>query len=373
MSNIENDSQGSKARMPVIDLEAEDISPPPDTGETEAAKEEPGPTPPPPSHGPPLLTRNRVLGLAVAVIAAVLGAWLYRQFGVDFWPPSSVSTLERRVGTLEASNRTLNEQLVALSGTLDALKADTAKRAGEATDKISGLDARLADLEKATAELRQSLAAVSTNSGGTTADPAVLADLTRRIEALEQAVAALRSGSTPPATSGGGQDFSGLSQALSDLKAKFAAGVPYEEELDRIAVYVPQNPDLADLRLEAASGIPNAQALGSALEALAPNLASAGGGNEAGAQDGGGFWAWIGSVVKVRDLGTLDWADLARSAAADAKAGDLRGAIARLEQPGGELPPQVAEWRDHARQRLKLEASLAQLNAAVSAIIAGKS
>jgi hypothetical protein len=39
MTNIENEAQGSQARSPVIDLEAEDISPAADTGDTEAPKE----------------------------------------------------------------------------------------------------------------------------------------------------------------------------------------------------------------------------------------------------------------------------------------------------------------------------------------------
>lgn len=385
MSNIENDSQGSKARSPVIDLEAEDISPPTDTGttseaadtdrarettETELPKDDPVPPPPPAKSS--LWTRNRMLGLG-AVVAAMLGAWLYREFGADFWPPSSVTALEQRLGTLEASNRTLNEQLIALSGTFDTLKAETARLSSEAADKAGALEGRLADMEKTIADLRQSVSTLSA-SPGDGADPAALADLTRRIETLEQAVASLRDGATtpPPTTTGGGQDFSELSQALSDLKAKFAAGVPYKEELDRIAVYVPQNNDLADLGPHAASGIANAQALAAALEALGPGLAGSGGGTES-TEDAGGFWAWVGTVVKVRDLNTLDWADLARAAAADAKAGDLKSAIQRLEEPGGELPPQVAEWRDRARLRLKLEGAMAQLSAAVTAIITGKS
>jgi hypothetical protein len=161
-----------------------------------------------------------------------------------------------------------------------------------------------------------------------------------------------------------------LSQALSDLKAKFQAGTPYKEELDRIAVYVPQNTDLAELVPFAASGIANPQALGSALEALVPSLAGPTSGDATA--EASGFWAWFGTVIKIRDLNTLDWADLARSAAADAKAGDLKAAIARLEEPGGDLPSALADWRDNARQRLKAEGAMAQLATAVTQIITGK-
>lgn len=368
MNTIENDSQGSKARSPVIDLEAEDISPAADTGETEAPKEEPVSSPPPRK---PFWTRNRIAGIG-AVMTALLGAWLYREFGSDFWPPSSVSALEERLGTVEASNRTLNEQLISLGGIFDALKAETAKLAETTAKQASGFETRLADMDKALGELRQSVAALGSSTTGS-ADPTALAGLTQRMERLEQAVAALREGdATPPTTTTGGEDFSQLSQALSDLKAKFAAGVPYKEELDRIAVYVPQNPDLADLQPSASSGIANAAALGSALEVLVPSL-SGPGASDTDTADAGGFWAWVGTVVKVRDLNTLDWADLARAAAADAKAGDLKAAVARIEEPGGDPPPQVAEWRDRARQRLKAEGALAQLAAAVAAIITGKS
>jgi hypothetical protein len=369
MNTIENDSQGSKARSPVIDLEAEDISPAADTGDMEAPKQEPVAPPPPRT---PFWTRNRIAGVGV-VLAALLGAWLYREFGADFWPPASVSALEERLGAVEASNRTLNQQLLSLGGALDGLKTDTTKLGETTASKEQDLEARLADMDKAVSELRQSITALGSGTTRSAADPAQLADLTRRVEKLEQAVAALReSGGTPTTTTTSGEDFSQLSQELADLKAKFAAGVPYKEELDRIAVYVPQNQDLADLQPSASTGIANAAALGSALEALVPSLSGPGTG-DANTADAGGFWAWFGTVVKVRDLNTLDWADLARGAAADAKAGDLKAAIARLEEPGGDLPPGIAEWRDRARQRLKAEGAMAQLAAAVAAIIAGKS
>jgi hypothetical protein len=274
---------------------------------------------------------------------------------------------------VEASNRALNQQLISRGGNLDGLKTDTTKLGETTASKELDLEARLADMDKAVSELRQSITALGSGTTRSKADPAQLADLTQRVEKLEQAVAALREGGgTPTTTTTSGEDFSQLSQALADLKAKFAAGVPYKEELDRIAVYVPQNPDLADFQPSASSGIANAAALGSALEALAPSL-SGPGASDANTADAGGFWAWFGTVVKVRDLNTLDWADLARGAAADAKAGDLKAAIARLEEPGGDLPPGIAEWRDRARQRLKAEGAMAQLAAAVAAIIAGKS
>ncbi len=369
MTNLENESQGSEARSPVIDLEAEDVSPAADAGDTEIPKEEPVPPPPPePPEKPPFWTTRRIAGV-VAVIAALLGAWAYREFGANWWPPSTMSAMEERLGALEASNRTLNEQLVALSSAFDNFKSEAAERDEAQASKMSVIEAKLAELDKNLGELRQSMANLGSTSQGP-ADPTALAELTERIEQLEQQVAALpEPGATPPAAAN--DNFAELTLTLAGLKAKFEAGVPFKEELDRIAVYVPQNADLAELAPFAASGIANAQALGAALDALVPSLAapSADGPQAAEATS---FWAWVGTVVKVRDLNTLDWPDLAKAAATDAKSGDLKAAIARLDEPGGDLPQGLADWRDKARQRLKAESTMAQLAAAVTQIIMGK-
>jgi hypothetical protein len=368
MTNIENESQGSEARSPVIDLEAEDVSPAADTGDTELPKEEPVSPPPPPPKRSTLGTTKRVAG-AAAVMAALLGAWAYREFGARWWPPSTMSAMEERLGTLEASNHTLNEQLVALSGAFDNFKSGAAQDAEAQASKTSAIEAKVAELDKTLGELRQSVANLGSTTQGS-ADPAALAEIKQHIDRLEQQVAALHeNGTTPPTT--GNEKSAELTQALADLKAKFQAGLAYKDELDRIAVYVPQNADLAELAPFASSGIANAQALGAALDALVPHLS---GPSPDGPEtaEASGFWAWVGTVVKVRDLDTLDWSDLGKSAAADAKAGDLKAAIARLEQPGGELPPELADWRDKARQRLKAESAMAQLAAAVRPIIMGK-
>lgn len=375
MNSIESESQVSKSRNPVIDLEAEDISPPTDTGDSEPPKqaEEPAPSPPPePEQQPSFWSRHRIAIIAAAV-AVLLGAWFYRAFVSDLWPPSSMA---ERLATLEAANRTVNEQLKALGGNLDTLKVDLAKRIEDGTNEAASVETRIGDLDKAVAELRESIAALGQNTGGGgggTADPEALTALTERVAKLEQAVTALREGgggtTTTTTTTGGGQDFAQLTQALADLKAKFAGGLPFKDELDRVAVYVPGNQDLAALQPYAATGIVNPQGLATALEALLPGLAKPGAGETSG--EASGFWAWFGTVVKIRDLNTLDWADLARAAANDAKAGDLNAAIARLEEPGGDLPPELAQWRDQTRQRLKAESAMAQLGAALTAVISG--
>ena len=146
------------------------------------------------------------------------------------------------------------------------------------------------------------------------------------------------------------------------------AGVPYKDELDRIAVYVPQNNDLADLNAHAAAGIANPQALGSALEALVPEpckrRATAIPAAKMRAASGPGSAPWSKSATSTRWTGPISRA----SAAADAKAGDLKAAIARLEEPGGDLPPELARVARPARiSASRPKAAMAQLAAAVTA------
>ena len=72
-----------------------------------------------------------------------------------------MSAMEEKLGTLEAANRTLNDQVVALSGAFDNFKSGIAQTADEQTKKSTALEARLGDLDKDLGELRQSIA----NSG----------------------------------------------------------------------------------------------------------------------------------------------------------------------------------------------------------------
>ncbi len=77
--------------------------------------------------------------------------------------------------------------------------------------------------------------------------------------------------------------------------------------------------------------------------------------------------------MTIRNLDERDWNELALAAAKDAKAGDLRAAIRRLDETGAELPAKLGEWRALAETRLQAESALDRLSAAVIAAIAGKS
>ena len=380
MSNIETESQSASPRNPVIELEAEELSEAADTGDEAPPKSDP---PPEPQPKKPFLTRGRMTALAL-IVAVLAGAGLYATFSDGFW--SGGPTLGERVASLEAANHTLNGQLNEMGQTIGTLRTDTKKlvdavnvKADEAAGKadaasqgMASFDSRLAEAEKALAALRTEIAGLGTTGTGEGPSPGALAAIEARLATLEDQVKALEASQSSGTSGGNGGDpeTAVLSQALSDLKAKFAGGAAYKSEIDVIAKTLPDAPGLAELSPHAETGIASAQGLGAALEALAPDLPKS---TSQDSEDDGGILGWIGTVVTIRDLDARDWSELALAAAKDAKAGDLRAAIRRLDETGAELPAKLAEWRAQADARLQAESALERLSAAVIAAIAGKS
>ncbi|MGE3831923.1 MAG: hypothetical protein AB7F76_13085, partial [Parvibaculaceae bacterium] len=295
-------------------------------------------------------------------------------------------TLGDRVASLEAANHTLNGQLNEMGQTIGTLRTETKKlvdaantKADEAAGKadaasqgIASFESRLAEAEKNLSTLKTEIAGLGTTTGGGEGPSAgALAAIETRLAALEDQVKALETnqGSGTSGGNGGGAETAALSQALSDLKAKFAGGAAYKAEIEVIAKALPNAPGLAELGPHAEKGIASAEGLGAALEALAPDLPKSS--DESGSD--GGILSWLGTIVTIRDLDARDWGELALAAAKNAKAGDLRSAIRRLDETGVEIPAKLAEWRALAETRLQAEAALDRLSAAVIAAIAGKS
>jgi hypothetical protein len=391
MTTPEGNDKDGPVHPPVIDIEAEDVTPSPDVESEKTtaygAHAEAAPPPLPPkrrSHG----WRN--LGLLILVIAALAaGAWLYKDYGQRFWPSDIFTTLANRVATLEASNKTLGDQLTSLGGTIDTLKADEAaqndslvgvdQRSKQAQGEIAALketvgstDSRFAQAESAIGELRlalealkQSITTAGDNLTVTAPDPAALTALSQRLDALEGEVASLK---TEINKGGDGAETAALiSQTLADLKAKFTTGAPYQDELDRIARLVPAAPGADRLTPYAATGLPDAQALAGELGTLIASLPAPAGETETEAEKD--YWDYLvdllGSFVTIRVVGETDWRDVAERARAYAETNDLPAAISLIERAGGEPPAALAAWRTRAQARLDGEAALAELSTAV--------
>lgn len=401
MTTPESNDRDGPVRPPVIDVEAEDVTPatPSEPAEFDEPVSPADPVPPPPPPPPPKRKSHhwRRWGLLLLfVAAAALGAWAYRDYGQRFWPSDRMTALDSRVDALEATNKTLNDQLLALGGSIDTLKTgETAQgeqlaaaiEAGKNAESalaalkevVAGSDARFAQAESALNDLRAgldalkaSIASAGDNLTVTAPDPAALAALTQRVDAIDAALQTLKS--EIGKTDQGADQAALLSQTLADLKAKFATGAPYQDELNRIARLVPAAPGVGMLSTYAASGLPDSQALATELETLLPSLPVPA--NEADAKTGNEYWDYLvdlfGSVVTVRIVGETDWRDVADRARAYAETNDLPAAISLIERAEGEPPAALAAWRNKAQARLDGEAALNDLAAAVLRELAAK-
>ena len=401
MTTPESNDRDGPVRPPVIDIEAEDVTPatPAEPARFDEPMEPVDPVPPPPPVPPPKRKSHhwRRWGLLLLLIAAAaLGAWAYKDYGQRFWPSDRMIALDNRVDALEATNKTLNDQLLALGGSIDTLKSgevaqsDQLAAAIEGSKKaesglaalkevVAGSDVRFGETQTALDELRAGLAALKASiaSAGdsltvTAPDPAALAALTQRVDAVEAALQSLKT--EIGKTDQGADQVALLSQTLADLKAKFANGAPYQDELDRIARLVPAAPGVAQLSAFAASGLPDAQALAVELQQIIPGLPVPA--NEADAKTGNDYWDYLvdlfGSVVTIRVVGETNWHDVGDRARAYAETNDLPAAISLIERADGEPPAALAAWRDKAQARLDGEAALNDLSAAVLRELAAK-
>jgi hypothetical protein len=354
----------------VIDLDAEDVT----------VEEEPGPADPPPVQSAPAARKaGSAKWIALALLLGVAGgAWAYRDMLSAYLPSDAVAALQARVEVLEANGRTQADQIAVIdqsAGSAGKLAAgleqsvkDSAAAAAEATSGMAALGERLAANEQALTRLRGDLDALRTAASkgtgtGGTVDNSALVALGQRIDALEKDMASLKAGS---GKADAAASTAALSQALSDLKAKVAAGVPYNDEYERIARMVPAAAGLDVLALNADAGLPDATGLAAELRAAIPALPQPAAA-EAAKGDGYLDWAFdmLSGIVTVRDIGESDWPQLAEKAAALAEAGDLPQAIDVIDQAEGAKPAALSNWRDRAAGRLAMLAALDQVDQAV--------
>ncbi len=356
-----HDNPESPLKPQVIDLEAEDVT----LQETGAPE-----TPPPPV--PPKKSAFPTSWLAIALLGgAVLGGWLYKDVLSSYLPSNELRTAQTRIDALEAQGKTLGEQLASVAATSDQLKSEiqgATEKSSAAQTATSTLETRLAGLEAATqaakAELEKLKSASATGgTSNTPVDTSAIAALAQRLDALEKDVASLKTVSTPTDQTAA---TATLSQSLSDLKAKIAAGASYRAELERISRMVPAAAGLDTLSANANEGLPTAAGLAAELTALIPLLPkpeTALPSSENSYLDS--FWDAMKSVITIRRIGDTDWPDLAAKCAALAESGDLAQAIEKIDKAEGAKPSALTGWRDRAAARITQEAALDQTSQAV--------
>jgi len=356
-----HDDPESPLKPQVIDLEAEDVV----MEETKASE-----TPPPPS--PPKKSGFPAAWLAIAVVGgAIAGGWLYRDVLSSYLPSNELVTAQTRIDVLEAQSKTLTEQLASIAATSGQLSAEiqgATEKSSAALSASAAVEKRLAAAESATQAARAELeklksAVASGGASGATVDSSALAVLAQRLDVLEKDVASLKTVSAPTDQS---TVTATLSQSLSDLKAKIAAGAPYRAELERISRMVPAAAGLDTLSANANEGLPTAAGLAAELTGLIPLLPKpeiALPSSENSYLDS--FWDAMKNVITIRRIGDTDWPDLAAKCAALAESGDLAQAIERIDAAEGAKPAALSGWRDRAAARIAIEAALEQTSQAV--------
>jgi hypothetical protein len=307
--------------------------------------------------------------VAGLLASAVAGGWLYRDVLSSYLPSDQVTTMAARIDLLEATTKTLNDKVDAAIGFNDEMKSNLAAAQVAAAD-VSQLKSDSKATKSKLETLQNELASAATKieefktklaSGPITATPADLA----RIENLEKDLASLKQ------SGGGTTDTTLLSQSLSDLKAKIAAGVSFKSEFDRIKNLVPAAEGLDILQAHAENGIANTEALATELQSLTfPKAESA------PATADQSWWDYAGSlvssVVTIKSAGSSDWAALTAQVVEITKQGDLSTALATLEKAEGALPLELQSWHDKAATRIAVEQALEKTAAAVLRQIAAK-
>lgn len=374
---MSNESNTSDAQPTIIDLDPDQV--------VEGID-------PPRPNATPLVKKPRKLALGLTSIAALLaaavaGGWFYREVLSSYFPSDEVSSLLAKSDILQKDNAALRDQVGALERLSTQLKSDvdaleiqttqSAVTAKSAADGLSSTAKRLDGIEQTTkinaqslSELkRQIIQAVPADAATGTGDPQALVSLNARVETLEKDLASLKS-----LDGGTSTDTVVLSQSLSDLKAKFAAGAGFAPELERIQRMVPAAAGLDVLAAHAAQGIPDDKALARQLTALVEQLPKPEAAATEPVEDSLWNRAWdaVSDLIKIRDQGATDWPKSAAAAAALADAGDLPQAIEQLSTVEDAKPAGIQQWMDIAAARIASSAALQSVEQAVLRVIAAK-
>lgn len=326
------------------------------------------------------------LYLGVALLAAALGGgWLYKDVLSAYLPSDQMTALTDKVGILEKNNTALREQLTSvdklaaqLKSDVDIMEAKDAELAGlaEATQKIQGATAdKLAVLEQTLGETKTALAdiasrpMVAANGTAMSVDSSAISALQQRIVSLEKDVASLKVKPTEAT-----DNRAALSQGLSDLKAKIAAGTGFRDEYERIQRMVPAASGLDVLQQHAALGLPDAKGLAAEMKTLIGTLPKPIVPGPVPESEGwwSGIYNSLSDLITIKIEGDVDWPSAASAAAALADSGDLPQAIEQLTKIEGEKPVGVQQWIDRANARLALETATKSVEDAVLRVIAAK-
>jgi len=361
--------------------------------------------------------RRWLVAAVIAVVAAGGGAFLYREYGAQFFPSSGTATaiekLDARIVALEKAQVTAASDVTAVSDKAKAAAEDLAKANTRLNDLTTGLDdlkAKVGTGETSTAGLKSRLdtltktaqqsasdiaglqaaldAATKAEKNGQqpgTAGAVQIAALAGSIDTLKQRVKTIEDELTSardavsklsarvddiakrPAAPQASGKVARLAAAYAAVEKRVSEGKPFSAELNQLKALDPNLPGLTELASVAGKGVLGESDLSGqldrALSAVTGTTRTATPSNEQG---------WLAalkrrvfSVVKIRKVGEPDWQAAGAMAKAALARGDLDGAIAALGPANSKTPQPIAQWLSAANARRQVLDRLADLSAAV--------
>jgi hypothetical protein len=339
---------GRKAKPPVIELTATDVTPeqpkPKTEEETPQAEQKaraetprnPEPAAPPPHHRHPMIfsVLAGVIGLLAGALALSL-VMLFAGEGAKL-PATSLPQAGPSAAVPDTALRERTDGLAKAHGEVE-------KRTGELEAKVKELDlaplkSRLESLETALKDLR-GFAEQAQTSGSVTS-----AALLERLGAIE---AQVKKAASRPAVANAAEVA-----ALGALRDAIAKGAPFMKELDAVRKMLGDAAaPLAPLEASAASGLPTVTELRRRFSDLAPKLASA------PPPDSGYFaklWSNATKLIEVRPVGEVAGTS-AGAVVARIETRLARNDLAAALDEAAQLPPsakaQAADWISAASRR----------------------
>lgn len=270
----------------------------------------------------------------------------------------------------------------ALEGRVADLEAAAAAAAGASGAAAppppadAGLARRIADLERAIADLRTAPAA---EVAAAAAVAAVESRLTRGLRLAEERIADVERAVTALGAAGAGAR-SALVVAAAQLQAQLRTSQGFADQLAAVRA-VAEGEHVNDPALDAAlaemdafaAGVQTVEELARGFSPLAGDLVAAGAG-DAGDGWAADLWARLRGAVTVRRTGEVEGDDTeARVARAEMRLGegDLAGAIAEVSRLEGAAAEAVAPWLADARARLAVDVAAERLGARALAAVTG--
>lgn len=277
-----------------------------------------------------------------------------------------IDTLERRLATIEGSFAALGaapvqgEAATSASGQPAAQLnlLGTAKRVEAMETRLAELEARTKTLPEDMTQARKSLETLATGATGLQTRVDDVATRMARLESSDILDLARRAS---------------LATAVANLTRAAQGSSPFRTEYDVVARLLPDNRSLQDIARHAATGLPTTGTLIASFgTAAAASLDAERAGK--GTDGVGRLWSNVSGLVTWRSTadkaGSSTESRLAR-AEIRLKAGDLPAAVAEMTAIRGQAAKPLATWLQKAQARVKVEATLARLNAqAIEAITA---